>query len=64
MEFLKTKKAKAMVGGAIITGVSAAIIHFFPGSADTVAEWLDFLAEIATGVSDKVTPESIEVVAE
>lgn len=53
-EFAKTKKAKAMIAAA----VGAALLHFFPGSADTIAQWSDTAAEILTGVSDKVHPDA------
>lgn len=49
---VKTKKGKA----AIIAIISGGILHFFPGSADVIAQIANILAEILTGVADNVEP--------
>lgn len=51
-EFAKSKKGKTMIAAA----VGAVVLHFFPGSADAIAEWAKVIAEILTGAADKVDP--------
>ena len=50
--FVKSKKGKTMIAGA----VGAAILHFFPGSADVISEWAHIIADIFTETADKVDP--------
>lgn len=59
-EFVKSKKGKAMIAAAI----GAAVLHFFPESKDAVAQWADVIAEVLTGVADKVDPASVPAVAQ
>ena len=55
-DFVKTKKGKTMIAGAI----GSAILYFFPGSADAIAEWANVLAEIFTATADKVDPAAVQ----
>lgn len=55
-DFLKTKKGKA----SIATVIGGIVLYFFPGSADMVASFSDALAEILTGISDKVHPDHVD----
>lgn len=50
--FMTSKKGKAVV----VTVIGGAVLHFFPGAADSVGEIGRYLAEIATAVADKVQP--------
>lgn len=49
-DFVKTKKGKTMIAGAI----GSAVLFFFPSSADVIAEWANVIAEILTNTADKV----------
>lgn len=57
-DFVKSKKGKTMIAGAI----GAAVLHFFPGSTDAIAEWTHVLAEIFTEAADKVDPVIIKTI--
>lgn len=52
--FVKTKKGKGMIAALI----GAAVLHFFPGAAVEIGQWADVLAEVLTGVADKVDPSA------
>lgn len=59
-DFAKSKKGKTMIAGAI----GAAVLYFFPGAAAEVGQWADVIAEILTGVADKVDPAAAATVVQ
>lgn len=59
-DFVKSKKGKTMIAAAI----GAAVLHFFPESKDAIAQWADVIADVLTGVADKVDPSAAATVVQ
>lgn len=57
-DFVKSKKGKAM----IIAVVGGVVLHFFPGASGEVAQWSAIVADVLTGVADKVDPAAAATV--